>query len=98
VIAELEKTKQAQPAPSKTGGKEITPSLTREQLLREVYRYKRDNSSVYATNPTMYRDEIEDNNAGVVKGLEWVPGYLVDNFAEHIKKDFDTDGKHPFLD
>lgn len=88
-------------SPSKTGGSgTVQPSLSREQLLREVYRYMRDNTRIYADASAIAGDrvrEIEDNNAGVVEGLEWVPGYLVENFARHIKDEFGVDGKHPYL-
>lgn len=100
VIAQIKDfSKQAKPAPSKTGGSGVVQtSLSREQLLREVYRYMRDNSRVYASSVNGTRgEEIENNNAGVVEGLEWVPGYLVENFARHIKEEFNTDGKHPYM-
>lgn len=77
----------AQRAPSKTGGRDETGTpLSREQLLREVYRY-------VAANTTRYVDwarEYEDANATATGHEVWITNQLVDEFARVVKEENDV--------
>lgn len=81
-------TKAAGQPPTKSGGSDKPTHLSREQLLREVYRYM---SMREGKTYGEWSKETEDNNAGLNEHAAWVPAYTVERFLEHIRDTFDAE-------
>ena len=77
---------RARHAPVEPGGRDETGTpLSREQLLREVYRYVAANSSRYVD----WEQQYEDSNATATGPEVWITNQLADEFARVIKEESD---------